>query len=359
MARHRPILDSPLKWIGAITAVLSLVLGLNQVTKVFSEVRDRQRQVAELSAVASEQQRAGDYPAAWRSLEQALNAADQGGYLAKLTGQLGAERQALREAQESLAMTWLENIRVPEGKKLSDVVDPLVPVVTRGVLTANGVRKGDLLGHLGWAYFLKSRDGGGDVNPEQYYQQSLTADPGNPYAHAHWGHWILWKRGNVADATAHFSAALAANRQRPYVRRIQLAALRDSTSTSTDAAFLRTVHDMVEHNETVDARTRHDVYSAYYSAFTAADGFERLIAALPAVSHIALIRALLFDTDFDESSIPLRDACIATLQELGGFRNEALATWRTVRKALPAHAAGRVVDRANAAIARLSRPVAS
>jgi hypothetical protein len=55
----------PLKWIAAITAVITLVLGLNQVVRVFAEVGERQREV-------------GDYPAAWTSLERALVAADRG-----------------------------------------------------------------------------------------------------------------------------------------------------------------------------------------------------------------------------------------------------------------------------------------
>ncbi len=86
------------------------------------------------------------------------NSAEEGGFFAKLFGSLSSEQVKARKAQEDLAMVWAENIRVPEGKTFSDYVDKLIPVLTRGTRDAKGSRKADLLAHLGWAYFLKSRD---------------------------------------------------------------------------------------------------------------------------------------------------------------------------------------------------------
>ena len=51
----------------------------------------------------------------------------------------------------------------------------------------------------------------------------------------------------------------------------------------------------------------------------------------------------------------MRDAMVALLQEDAGLRDESLATWRAVRAELPRGADVRVGDRADAAIARLSR----
>src|SRR6185436_11714341 len=72
------LLDTPLKWVGAVAALVGLLLALNQASKIFAEVRDRQRRIGELQAAADQQQRAGDFPAAWASLERALTATDQG-----------------------------------------------------------------------------------------------------------------------------------------------------------------------------------------------------------------------------------------------------------------------------------------
>ena len=238
----RKRLETLLKWVGAVTAVLSLILGLYQVTQLVSDIRERKRHIAELHGVGKQQQGAGDFPSAWASFEQALKNADEGGQIAKLTGRLDPERRQLREAQEDLAMAWLENIRVAEGQKFSDIVDKLVPVLDRGIGGANGIRKADLLAHVGWAYFLKTREGPRNVNPEKYYRQASEIDPANPYAHAYWGHWILWNSGNLEDALKHFSAAVASGREVPHVRTIQLSALQIVRSEIKAAKALDEIH---------------------------------------------------------------------------------------------------------------------
>src|SRR5688572_31941250 len=100
--------DNPLKWVGVVTLLLSVLLLLNQASKVFAEIRDRQRQVGELQAMADRQQRAGDFQNAWTSLDRAATTAGQGSYLARLASPPDAERQAVRTAQEDLAMAWVE-----------------------------------------------------------------------------------------------------------------------------------------------------------------------------------------------------------------------------------------------------------
>ena len=334
------LLDTPVKLIGAVTALISLVLGATQVTKMVSEARERSRRVAELQRVASEQQKSGDYTAAWASLTEASKTDDH----------------AVRTSQEDLAMAWLRDVRIPAGSKFSDVVDPLAAVLTRGSVGATGMRKADLLGHLGWAYFLKSRDGASVASPEDSYREAVSIDPMNPFAQAHWGHWIVWRHGPIADASPHFAAAVASSRERPYVRRIQLAAFRLYGSADTDAALLRAADEMRRNNEPIDASTRRDVFSIYYSAFNSDEQLQRVLATLPPADHIATIRALFDGPDFDTARAPLRDATVAMLQEAAGLRDESLATWRAVRAALPPRGGDiRVRQRADAAIARLSR----
>ena len=86
-------MDSPLKWIGVVTALLCLLLLLNQASKVFAEIRDRQRQVGELQAMADQQQRAGEFQEAWASLERAEATTGQSSYLARLASpRRGARR---------------------------------------------------------------------------------------------------------------------------------------------------------------------------------------------------------------------------------------------------------------------------
>ena len=338
----RPItklLDTPLKLVGAATAVISLILAGNEVAKVLSDARERRRHVEELQRVAVEQQKSGDYAAAWASLAEASKIDDR----------------AVRISQEDLAMAWLRDVRISEGSKFSDIVDPLAVVLTRGTVSASGVRKADLLAHVGWAHFLKSRDGSTTARPEDSYREAIEIDSGNPFAHVYWGHWIMWMRGNVDEATRHFAAAVASGRERPYVRQIQLAALNLFRSDGADVALLRAVDEMRRNGEPIDARTRRGIYDLYYSSFSSDSDLRRLIESLPPREHIATIRALFFDRDFEAYKAPLRDAMLAMLQEAAGSRDEALATWRAVRAEVRPDADRRVTGRADAAIARLSR----
>jgi hypothetical protein len=310
--------DTPLKWVGVVTALLCLLLLLNQASKVFAEIRDRQRQVGELQAMADRQQRAGDFADAWTSLDRAATTAGQGSYLARLASPPDAERQAVRTAQEDLAMAWVERASAAGGARFADTVDPLLPALTIGADAATGRRKADLLAHVGWAEFLKSRDGGAEaVDPEPFYRRALEADPSNPYAHAHWGHWLAWQRRPLDEATAHFDAALASGRVRPYVRGVQLSALQIGRTGGSQAAYLAAVADMVRNQEAVEPAVRNSVFALYARTCDDAERLERLAAAVPPATQIAVIRALFFDVDFDPAREPLRDACLARLQAAG------------------------------------------
>jgi TolA-binding protein len=350
-------LERSLKWVGGITAVLSLIFGLRQITQIVSDVRERQRQVAELSKIAKLQQGAADYESAWASFEQASKTAESGGQLAKLTGQLSEERRELRQAQEDLAMEWLENARPSRGQTFSDVVDKLVPVLNRGIANASGARKGDLLAHFGWANFLRSRDGRQDLNPEQQYREALEIDPMNPYAHAHWGHWNLWRsEKKIEEARRHFSTAIASGRARGYVRKIQFAAWKNLRGEG-DGEFLKAVNDMRKNNEKIEPQSRNDLYSIYTFACSSrydADNFAKLVASVPATEQLATFRALFYGEDFNESRRAGRDACLATLLEAAGQKEEALQTWLTLRQKFPRKDAGGLSARVHEAITRLS-----
>ncbi len=330
-SRTRP--ERLLKWVGGITAVLSLIFGLHQMIRLVSDVRERQRQITELYKVGKLQQGNADYSTAWASFEQAMKSAEPGGQLAKLTGQLGDERIKLREAQEDLAMDWLRNIRTSGDQTFSDIVDQLVPVLDQGIVSASGTRQADLLAHVGWANFLRWRDGHRELNPEQQYRQALTIDPANPYAHSHLGHWQFLQRENIAAAKEHFLAAMATGRAQDYVRKIHLAALKNLGSDG-DGEFLAVVNDMRKNNETIDAQTRADLYSIYYFACSNrydAERFAKLLAAVPAAEQVATFRALFYgkhDSDFDQWKRPGWDACLATLLEAAGQREEALQIWQ-------------------------------
>jgi len=355
----RDKLATLLKWIGAVTAILSLIFAIQRVTQLVSDLREQQRQIAELREVGKLQLSTSDYDGAWASLEQALKVAESGGMLDKLTGQLSEEAIELRLAQEDLAMEWLKHVRISDGQTFSSFVDKLAPVLNRGLANATGARKADILAHVGWAIFLRWRDGNLELDPEPQYRQAVEIDSTNPYAHAHFGHWILWRRKNPEDAKQHFAAALASGRSRDYVRSIQLAALKNFGSDG-EGDFLVAVNDMRKNGEKIDAPTSRNLYTIY--SFTCsnrydADRFAKLLAAVPATEQLATFQALFYgarDEDFNQWSRPGRDACSATLLEAAGQREEALRIWQALRQKFPPKDGGSLAVRAQDAIKRLS-----
>jgi hypothetical protein len=264
-AAVRPPIETILKWIGAAAAVLSLIAGSFQVTRLVSDVRERKRFIAETLDVAQRQQTGGDYAAAWNTLESGVKSADEGGQFAKVFGQLSDERQRLRTAQEDLAMAWLRNLHVSGGKRFSDFVDHLLPVLDRGAATTSGTARADRIAHIGWGYYLKLRDGPGTLDPPGQYRLALQTDAANAYAHAYLGHWMVWQRESLGNAMAHFDEAAKNAATRTYVRSIELAALRGRTDPATSAQLLRVVDEMRRNGEPLRPANINDAYDVYNS----------------------------------------------------------------------------------------------
>jgi hypothetical protein len=354
----RPPVEVILKWVAAIAAVLSLIAGSFQVTRLLSDVRERKRLIAESLDVAQRQQSGGDYVSAWTSLEAGLKNADEGGQFAKLFGQLSEERRHLRAAQEELAMVWLRDVRVPADKKFSDVVDRLLPVLDRGVGATSGGPRADRLAHIGWAYYLKVRDGVNGLDPASQYRAALQVDPGNAYAHAYWGHWIVWQNEPLADALVHFDAAVKDARLRPFVRVIELAALRLHSDSKSAAAFVHLVNEMRRNGEPVSPAVANYVYWFYHLVVVGSDPIGDLLAGMPPPEHIALLGALFGGSEVEPWKANEVHAAQAMFQEAAGDDAGALATWRAVRASISTNEIS-LRSRADAALRRLqAKPVA-
>ncbi len=349
-----------LKWAGSITAILSLVFALQRLTQMMSENRERQRTATELYQVGKRQQSSRDYEGAWKSFEAGSKAAQEGGTFAKLTGQLSKEQRQFREAQEDLAMEWLENIRInpDKGETFTAVIAPLTPVLTRGTTSSSGARKADLLAHIGWSNYLRGREAS-EVDPEPQYKEALDTDSLNPYAHAFLAHWKLGTDHAAAlpEAREHFTAALRSGRERAVVRRMQVAAL-TNLGTEGEPDLLRTVADMRKSNDSIDARTRSRVYATYwFVCHRLWDGFSRdtarfglIHSAIPMAEHDSILQTLF--TDFDRGRARERDACRAILHEASGQRQEAIKIWTALRQTESADRVWR--EYADAALKRLS-----
>jgi hypothetical protein len=342
-----------MKWVGAAAALLSFGTAVYEVLHAQAELRERKRVVGEQYSAASAQQAAGDFAAAWDSLARASAAAEPDGLIAKLLGGLSPQRRAVRTAQEDLAMLWVRDGRVSDEHGFSELADKLVGVLATGAATSAGPRKADLLGHLGWAYFLKLRGGDLNVQPETSYRGAIAADATNPYANVFWGHWILWNHGTLDAARARFTAALATGRARPEVRHFQLAALANTRDDAADAVWWQVVDEMHRNGEMLDQDVRGEIYSRYYFALNDDAQMRRLQAAVPAADHIELDRLLLKASPIDAARRATLTAVLASMLEAAGRTEEALATWRTLHEETRAEHGSALAARADAAIKRL------
>jgi hypothetical protein len=131
---------------------------------------------------------------------------------------------ALRTAREDCGMLWLREMRVRSDKEtFSELVARVQPVLAQGLARSTGERRADLRAHLGWADFLRSRDGTAP-NPIPQYQAALLDDAANVYAHAMWGHNLAWSSQSIDEAAGHFASAARATRERRWVRGLQMSA---------------------------------------------------------------------------------------------------------------------------------------
>jgi tetratricopeptide (TPR) repeat protein len=231
--------------------------------------------------------------------------------------------------------------------------------MTRGAVAASGARKADLLAHIGWATFYKSLEGASAPDLTPQYQAALAEDPANPFAHAFLGHWIVWSRGSLESAMKEFDAAVAANRSRPFVRMVQRHALR-RRGQSADGTLIAMVNEMRRNGETVGPTIVSDVDSVYWFAcgtYEKKDDMRVLLDAAPPADQVVTYRALFYDAsgkNTDASRAKGRNACLATLLEAAGQKDEALKVWREVRQEFKPKDVSQLADRADVAIRRLS-----
>ena len=328
MAAKKP--STPLAWVGTVTALFSLIAGTYGGGAFFSRQFERRRAIDRLLAAEAVQLHSSDYESAWNTLTQAAT--------------IESSSARVQQAQEDVAMQWLDNMSISGGQTFASVTEKLEPVLTRGVASAKSPqRQADLMAHLGWSYFLRSRELPSSPNPESSYRDALLKDPANPYAHAMWGHWILWNHRSFAEASGQFSAALAAPRAalRSYIRSMQLSALNNEETPEAAEEVIRVANDIRKQHGDLDSSWPHDILNIYRERMVPPN--EDTIAfliAVPPLDHLATFDWLLQRVGHDDSD-PLTHAYIrSALLEAAGRRDEALAGYRNLQARFGPHSPG-------------------
>lgn len=270
------------------------------------------REASNLHAVAELQRANGEYAAAWESLEQAIA--------------LQPESSELQQAQMQLAMDWLRNIRVPEGQTFTEIVNKTIACLYRNVAMNKSAASADVLAHIGWANFLKWREGARGLKIEESFQEALNVDPDNAYAHAMWGFWMLWQNRKLEEAQPHFAAALNNGRDKEFVRRLQLQALQNIRNDDYTLELIRVANEMRKNNEDLPPEQRRRIESYVYYMYRR-ETLNALPAILPPEDHLATYKWL--TQDFEDVGM-LQRFWMARLTEAAGDLPQALALYRAL-----------------------------
>ena len=120
MAARKPF--TPLAWVGSITAIFSLIAGIYAGWAFLSGQLERRRATDRLLADEALQLHASDYESAWRTLAQAAT--------------VGGSSARVQQAQEEVAIEWLDNIRISGDQTFASITEKLEPVLIRGAASA-------------------------------------------------------------------------------------------------------------------------------------------------------------------------------------------------------------------------------
>jgi hypothetical protein len=341
MAAKKP--TSRLAWVGSITAVFSLIAGIYGGWVFLSGQIERRRAIDRLLAAEALQLHTSDYESAWRTLAQAAT--------------VDPSSARVQQAQEDIAMLWLDNIRVSGDQTFASITEKLEPVLTRGAASAKSPqRQADLLAHLGWSYFLRSREGTSGPDPEPVYRDALQKDPANPYAHAMLGHWILWNSRGFSNASEQFAAALAAPRPalRPYIRSMQLSALHNEDTPEAHEEIIRVANGIRKEHGDMSPRQAHDILNIYWEHMIRPDKqTAAFLSAVPPLDHLATFDWLL-QRGGPAKPDPTHAYIHSALLEAAGRRDEALAGYRAIESGFGPNDRGTLMESTHKAIVRLT-----
>jgi tetratricopeptide (TPR) repeat protein len=307
--------------------------------------RVAEAEVATLSAAAQQLCEAKDHALAWQRYDEAI---------ARYP-----DRQPLRLARETCGMRWLREIRVQEGKEtFTGIVNRVLPVLAEGAAGASGQRLADLQAHMGWADYLRTREGAGGLEPVAHYQKALVAESSNVYAHTMWAHYIMVKNQPIEAAKQHFAAALASGRERGFVRTLQFAAMLFYHDSAGQIELARVAGEMRKNGEAIDENARGRIWTYVYNdALFSADRRAHFMSGIRDADNPATFRWLFPEDQVREDRRDLWRFIMASLEQAAGERDAALKRYEALRADLQRErSSGRILDATLEAIKQLRNP---
>jgi tetratricopeptide (TPR) repeat protein len=296
--------------------------------------RARKAAIEEMFATAQTQTARADYQAAFKTYQNLLKT--------------DPRNVSALDLQLNAAMRWLEDfeVTVVEERKLEDVaaalLDEITPVLDAGLARTN--------------YKLAYRGKTGAA--ERDLRQALVTDPSNVFAHAMLGNIMMQAGGQTEEALRHLRIAGEQNRERPFVRGLQLGVMIYPHDGETRLELIRIANDMRRNGEPLDDGKRHRILTTYNPTVNSAEEIKEALSAVPPADAWAtynwLDQPMTSPGDVEYQRLR-HDFVQASLLEIQGKREAALAAFEGLQGELKRRKYnGRIVSHVDAAIKRLS-----
>jgi hypothetical protein len=234
--------------IAAIGIASGLIGYLTTGAQFFSDIEEYfqgRSELHSLIAAADDRLAQADYEAAWRANAKAR--------------QVAPRNAAAGGQQARIAMKWLENVHLSSSggpQHFSDVVDPLKAALVERLAGTHGREKADVHAHIGWANFLRYRDGGPKSDIGEEFDAAIREDPDNLYGHVMRGFWILWEGGPIDKARGDLDLALRSSTDPAFSDGLITAGLTNITSDDFMAAAIEYADKIRIAGRSIDERTK-------------------------------------------------------------------------------------------------------
>ena len=200
---------SVLKWIGGVTAVLSLIASTVQLNGLWRSARETRSTLEKLLLASDIQQQTGQLDAALDLTHQALK--------------LEPGSEAANRRRTEIAMAMVRRYNGFSGLGHVKEMKPLLRILYAGTGQSDPQVRSNVLAHIAWSIFLASTSSADMPTVKTYFDRAIELDPMNTYAHLFMGIWFLNNDRNTGctdclkDAVKHFDMAEATGEHQPFV----------------------------------------------------------------------------------------------------------------------------------------------
>jgi tetratricopeptide (TPR) repeat protein len=339
-----------MKAVGAVVAAIGIAsAGIGYITngaRFFSDIAEYLQGRSEMRSLidaAEDRLVHADYEAAWRANAKARGL---------------APRNAAAAAQQArIAMRWLEDVHLSSAdgpQTFSPVVDPLKSALIERLAGTQGREKADIHAHIGWANFLRYRDGHPDTDIAKEFDAAIGEDPDNLYGHVMRGFWILWNGGPIDKARGDFEIALRSTADPAFSDKLIMSGLLNITSDDFMAGAIEYADTIRRAGRDIDDHTKRRLMWYYSICLHDTKLLATIEKALPAGEQMVVLAWL------KQSNIPAYESRVATyfmahFAEKDGKREEALRLYGDLVSTSPGKGEN-LTGLAQAAVSRLHKP---